>query len=283
MIARDEVLEGDSITLLAQIPDGSVTAMITDPPYPNGMGMFVDDIADGLAMLYLATKKVTGHIVFFWRASEVPRPPPGWYEIARHLWHKPDSNSRIPYEAITVWSRERKNERCRFWSIPLLSLRSLGDWKPHPTQKPVQLVRYLVEAYTKEGDTVLDPFVGSGTTAIACQQMNRHFIAIEKNPEYVAIARERLRVREERAEERKQRMEQLRQQAAQREAARAPEQEGRKQWPEQQAKLPAEEAAPPAKKPGDRPRSSSSPRSLASSSTGPAPGPSSRSTCRRWC
>jgi tRNA/tmRNA/rRNA uracil-C5-methylase (TrmA/RlmC/RlmD family) len=84
-------------------------------------------------------------------------------------------------------------------------LRSLGDWKPHPTQKPVQLVRYLVEAYTNEGDTVFDPFVGSGTTAIACQQLKRHFIAVERNPEYVAIARERLQRREQRAEERRQR------------------------------------------------------------------------------
>jgi DNA modification methylase len=205
MIPRDQVIEGDCITLLAELPDASVTAMITDPPYPNGMNLFTEEIADGLAMLYLATKKVTGHIVFFWRASDVPRPPPGWYEIARHLWHKPDSNSRVPYEAIVVWSRERKNERCRFWSVPLLSLRSLGDWKPHPTQKPVQLLRYLVEAYTNEGDTVFDPFVGSGTTAIACQQLKRHFIAVERNPEYVAIARERLQRREQRAEERRQR------------------------------------------------------------------------------
>jgi DNA modification methylase len=108
----------------------------------------------------------------------------------------------VPYEAIVVWSRERKNERCRFWSVPLLSLRSLGDWKPHPTQKPVQLLLYLVEAYTKEGDTVFDPFVGSGTTAIACQQLKRHFIAIERNTEYAAIAHGRLKVRADRAEQR---------------------------------------------------------------------------------
>jgi len=141
--------------------------------------------------------------VFFWRASDVPRPPPGWYEVARHLWHKPDSNSRLTYEAIVVWSKERRSERCRHWSIPLLSLRSLGDWKPHPTQKPVQLVRYLVELYSQEGDTVLDPFVGSGTTAIACRQLKRHFIAIEKNPEYAKIAAERLKLREEREEQRR--------------------------------------------------------------------------------
>ena len=63
---------------------------------------------------------------------------------------------------------------------------SRHDCKAYPTQKPVQLLRYLVADYTKEGDTVFDPFVGSGTTAIACQQLKRHFIAIEKNVAYAA-------------------------------------------------------------------------------------------------
>lgn len=205
-ITRDEIIQADGIKLLADLPDASITAMITDPPYPNGMNLFSEEIADGIGALYLACKKVTGHIVFFWRASDVPKPPPGWYETARHLWHKPDSNSRVPYEAIVVWSRERKFERCRFWSIPLVSLRSLGDWKPHPTQKPVRLVRLLIELYTKEGDTILDPFVGSGTTAIAAQQLKRHFVAIEKNPEYVSIAIERLNLRREHEEQRAERV-----------------------------------------------------------------------------
>jgi hypothetical protein len=69
----------------------------------------------------------------------------------------------------------------------------LRDWKPHPTQKPVRLVRYLLEQYTAEGDIVFDPFVGSGTTAVACQQMKRHFIAAEINPEYAQIATSRLK------------------------------------------------------------------------------------------
>jgi len=203
MIPRNQVIAGDSIKLVAELADASIPVMITDPPYPNGMNLFVEEISDGLAMLYLACRKVSKRIVFFWRASDVPHPPPGWFEVARHLWHKPDSNSRVPYEAIVVWSRERKNERCRFWSVPLVSLRSLSDWKPHPTQKPVQLVRYLVEQYTDAGDVVLDPFVGSGTTAIACKQLKRSFIAIEKNPEFVKIATERLAARDQWEEQRR--------------------------------------------------------------------------------
>lgn len=194
-LSLDTVHERDAITALAAFPDQSVPVVITDPPYPNGMGLFPNSQIDGLAALYLCCKKAVRHVVFFWKPSEVPRPPPGWFETARHIWHKPDARSTRHYEAIVVWSRERKYEPSRVWTVPILSLRSLGDWKPHPTQKPVQLLRYLVEHYTTEGETVLDPFLGSGTTAIACQQLQRHWIGIEVNPEYAAIARERLQKR----------------------------------------------------------------------------------------
>jgi hypothetical protein len=192
MLDLNVVHETDCLPALTTLPDQSVPVVITDPPYPNGAGNFTEDLLDGLIGLYLCCKKASRHVIFFWRATDVPRPPPGWYEIARHLWHKPDTNSRLPYEAIVVWSRERKYERCRIWNVPILSLRSLGDWKPHPTQKPVQLLRYLVEQYTTPGETVLDPFLGSGTTAVACRQLKRNFIGIEKNPEYARVARDRL-------------------------------------------------------------------------------------------
>lgn len=54
----------------------------------------------------------------------------------------------------------------------------------HPTQKPVDLLRYLVLTYTNEGDTVLDNCIGSGTTAVACVKEKRHFIGFEKDPVY---------------------------------------------------------------------------------------------------
>ena len=54
----------------------------------------------------------------------------------------------------------------------------------HPTQKPVDLLRYLILTYTNEGDTILDNCSGSGTTAIACIKEKRHFICFEKDPVY---------------------------------------------------------------------------------------------------
>lgn len=63
--------------------------------------------------------------------------------------------------------------------------------KLHPTQKPVALYEYLVRTYTNEGDTVLDFCCGSGTTGVACINTSRNFTGIEKESEYVEIARKR--------------------------------------------------------------------------------------------
>lgn len=62
----------------------------------------------------------------------------------------------------------------------------------HPTQKPLALMEYLVKTYTNEGDTVLDFTMGSGTTGIACKNLNRNFIGIELDLNYYMIAQERI-------------------------------------------------------------------------------------------
>jgi site-specific DNA-methyltransferase (adenine-specific) len=193
MLELDKIHTTDCFTASTQIPDESVAAVITDPPYPNRMNLFDGTLVDGLAMLYLGCKKAKKYVIFFWNPFTVPPPPPGWHEISRHVWHKPDCRTIIHYEVIVVWSREEKSKPSKVWSIPILDYRSLRDWKPHPTQKPVKLLRYLIEDYTQEGDTIFDPFVGSGTTAVACQWTKRHFIACEINPEYAQIATSRLR------------------------------------------------------------------------------------------
>jgi site-specific DNA-methyltransferase (adenine-specific) len=63
----------------------------------------------------------------------------------------------------------------------------------HPTEKPEELIELLIKTYTNEGDLILDPFLGSGTTAVACKALKRNFIGIEISPEYCEIARQRLR------------------------------------------------------------------------------------------
>lgn len=63
---------------------------------------------------------------------------------------------------------------------------------PHPTQKPVALMEYLIKTYTNEGDLVLDNTAGSGTTGVACINTNRDYILIEKDPEYFKLLENRI-------------------------------------------------------------------------------------------
>ena len=62
----------------------------------------------------------------------------------------------------------------------------------HPTVKPVALMRWLIKLVARPGDVVLDPFMGSGTTGVACAMEGRGFIGIEREAEYVEIARARI-------------------------------------------------------------------------------------------
>ena len=62
----------------------------------------------------------------------------------------------------------------------------------HPTQKPVDLMEWLVRSYSNEDDTVLDPFMGAGSTGVACINTGRQFIGIEQSREYFDIAVQRM-------------------------------------------------------------------------------------------
>lgn len=64
--------------------------------------------------------------------------------------------------------------------------------KLHPTEKPVELMKELITVHSKAGDVVLDPFMGSGTTGVACKSLNRDFIGMEIDEKYYNIAKDRL-------------------------------------------------------------------------------------------
>lgn len=84
-----------------------------------------------------------------------------------------DSTERYPLSVIKVGNADQTNVL-------------------HPTQKPVELFRYLIRTYTNEGDTVLDNCAGSGTTGIACIEENRKFILIEQEKKYIDIIYNRI-------------------------------------------------------------------------------------------
>ena len=70
--------------------------------------------------------------------------------------------------------------------------KNYGQENFHPTQKPVELLEYLIRTYTNEGETVLDNCMGSGSTGVACVNLNRKFIGIEKDEKYFEIAKKRI-------------------------------------------------------------------------------------------
>jgi site-specific DNA-methyltransferase (adenine-specific) len=98
------------------------------------------------------------------------------------LGRSPDTNGKTKQ----VFETKGMNYPRSIISIPSESGTS------HPTQKPVALMEYLIKTYTNEGDTVLDNCMGSGTTGVACKNLNRNFIGIEKDPAYFEIAKKRI-------------------------------------------------------------------------------------------
>lgn len=81
-------------------------------------------------------------------------------------------------------------------SFPCSLLNFKSERGFHETQKPVPLLEYLVKTYTLEGETVLDNCMGSGSTGVACKNLNRNFIGIEKEEKYFNIAKERINYHE---------------------------------------------------------------------------------------
>ncbi|HEY5108775.1 MAG TPA: site-specific DNA-methyltransferase [Acidimicrobiales bacterium] len=98
----------------------------------------------------------------------------------------------LPHEG-TITMDEFVDATTDVWDLPAESATRVG----HPAPFPVELPRRLIELYTYRGDLVLDPFMGSGSTAVAAVRTERHFVGFDTDPEYVALARRR--VGEERA------------------------------------------------------------------------------------
>jgi site-specific DNA-methyltransferase (adenine-specific) len=95
--------------------------------------------------------------------------------------------SSANYNAIKQTESGKYTQRQTGYPRSVLQIASEGKTQ-HPTQKPVELMEYLIKTYTNEGDTVLDNTMGSGTTGVACKNTNRKFIGIEMDPTYYGVA-----------------------------------------------------------------------------------------------
>ena len=94
--------------------------------------------------------------------------------------------------AADAVARNDSGSAARFFYCAKASKKERGVGNTHPTVKPIALMEYLVKLICREGQTVLDPFMGSGTTGVAAQNLNRHFIGIEKDETYFNIAHDRI-------------------------------------------------------------------------------------------
>ncbi len=155
--------------------------IITDPPYPDIEKGFDQHPIDWLANLKCPQ-------LIFW--SAVCPFPLDW--TARHVWHKPNGNSSQHYELIY----ERNGGKvCRVHRVAAILpnyVQFRRECENHPCQKPLKLIGDLINKMTKPGQTVGDPYSGSGTTAHACLNLGRNFVGAEKDPKHFATAVARL-------------------------------------------------------------------------------------------
>lgn len=109
--------------------------------------------------------------------------------LSRSKYKYNQTTSSENYGYLTVKHSGSSNDPFRFPSSHQKFNTEVGL---HPTQKPVALLEYLIKTYTSEGDTVLDPTMGSGSTGVACKNLARKFIGIELDPNYFEIAKKRI-------------------------------------------------------------------------------------------
>ena len=107
---------------------------------------------------------------------------------------KPYIITRAKYKGSEAYGKQRDHTTTsdgRRYPLQILEFNHDKN-RVHPTQKPLALCEYLINTYTNEGDVVLDNCMGSGTTGVACKNLNRNFIGIELDKKYFDIAKERI-------------------------------------------------------------------------------------------
>jgi len=104
------------------------------------------------------------------------------------------NNSRPALEnEPTLYGKQKQHKKSKFTNYPKDIIRYSKPHKPlHPTQKPIELMEYLIKTYTNENEMVLDFTCGSGSTGVACVNTKRNFIGIEQDENYFDIAKKRI-------------------------------------------------------------------------------------------
>jgi len=214
----------DCLNGLRQIADKSIDLIVTDPPYEittSGAGIYkqadkqyvkeLDFMKDGfsediLTELCRVMKKVN---LYMFCSQKQIIPLLDYFVTKRKCnyniltWHKTNpvpacGNKYLTDTEFILFFREKGVKihgefKTKFtYYVTPLNQKDKKLYK-HPTIKPLNIVRNLIINSSLEGDIVLDPFMGSGTTAVACQETGRNFIGFEMQQEYCEIAENRLR------------------------------------------------------------------------------------------
>jgi DNA modification methylase len=192
---------GDCLDILPTL--GKVDAVVTDPPYgigesnernlsrvqmapPKDYGSFSWDSERVNPATIELMLKVSQHQVIFGGNYYTDQLPPSSSWV---VWDKMTSGDFADCEM--AWTSHKRATRM-FRYLWNGFRKQLAEERYHPTQKPLALLLWIVENYTTPGATVLDPFMGSGTTGVACVKTGRNFIGIEIDKGYFDIAQRRI-------------------------------------------------------------------------------------------
>lgn len=216
---------GDCLEVMRGLPDGCVDAVVTDPPYgisyqsarridrdarfPVIPG---DDAPPGeWASAAFRIASDTACLLCFcrWDTAEAFRAAlglAGWTVRSQGVWDRMvhglgNLRAQLAPQHDLMWFATKGDYRFpgnRPKSV-YRAMRLSGQQLVHPTQKPEDLMRQLVDDLVPLGATVLDPFMGSGTTGVACVQTGRDFVGIEIEPHYFDIAQRRIEAAQKQA------------------------------------------------------------------------------------
>ena len=217
---RGILFNGDCREVLPKIPDETVDLVVTDPPYGvgskelNGIG-YVDkfyDVEFVAKELFRITKNNSRAFVFSAQKtafSVIEGFTKAGFKLHQVLvWFRPNlvgSTKKKTYDFTSVHEfilnfhkgKPPKLKKVQgFNNFDVLNYpqpqSNFKDKRVHVHQKPIKLIEHLIAVSTSENDLVLDCFAGSGTTAVACEKLNRKWICVEVEEEYCKIAKERI-------------------------------------------------------------------------------------------
>ncbi|MFA5165414.1 MAG: DNA methyltransferase [Candidatus Omnitrophota bacterium] len=194
---------GDAFDILPTL--GHIDAVITDPPYgiewnaqksnlPNSQ--VFDNIRNDAGGLDIRSILSMQCLVIAFGANCYPWQLPSrgrWICWDKRVNENADRMLGSPFELAWTNKDHGFDRMYRVMHGGVVNADGRKEVRVHPTQKPVRLFKRILQDYTKAGDIILDPFLGSGTTGIACAEMGRKFIGIEIDEGYFDIACKRIR------------------------------------------------------------------------------------------